>query len=765
MKIVSIQAPFVQLNAPYPAVAYLHAFAKSLGHESNTIDLSIETIRSIFSYTGLTKIFSKAESLLLKEAKKHDGSTLSEEEKKQLFRYFSNKQLWLQSVEPLVSYLSGTNPDFENAIQTFSLPWGFRFESLLETKGDPVILEDPLLCATSLFLDLSDFVQFSYDSSFSLARYADHLSASQSSFSVIENSFKTSEIFSVFLQEILENKKQNLLGTDLFCISVPFPGSLSGALFTANELKRLVPNAKIALGGGYVNTELRNIKDSSIFSYIDYLCFDSGFGSLLSIIKSIEHNSTDLLYKTIKGDSKNPKNLIAHGMNERDNSFYKEQANYSIILPPNFTTLTKEEAVYKATIFPDFSETDFSSYIRIKENQNPMHALWSNTKWIKAYLAYGCYYKNCLFCDTSLDYINDYRPVQVQDFYNSMQKALSFSHSNYLHLVDEAAPVSKLIEFALLNLKSTKPFIYWGNIRFEKAFSLDTCRLLKASGMIAVSGGIEVASDEGVSLVNKGLTLSGIIRTLYNFHEAGIMTHGYLMYGLSGQTKDDIMLSANFISAFFKAEILTSAFWHTFTLTRHSKLFTEIESGKRTDISPIIKKWEFATNDLDFIDSKKFESFNEPLDRALSEWMNGINTGIHAEYYIKGKTTNQNPCNKIVKDAIKKIEDEAYNYENAKRTLWIAGTPILQEQGSKSRLYFSFQNTLFSIKSESDKLQELKDLLMVSDPKEKETNNGSNKNTYLSPTDFLKTFNKIFPDQEKRTTILETLRSTGLLFV
>ena len=57
---------------------------------------------------------------------------------------------------------------------------------------------------------------------------------------------------------------------------MPFPGNLLAGLKCAKYIKAHYPDVKIVMGGGYVNTELRQMRDTGIFKYVDYITFDDG---------------------------------------------------------------------------------------------------------------------------------------------------------------------------------------------------------------------------------------------------------------------------------------------------------------------------------------------------------------------------------------------------------------------------------------------------------------------------------------------------------
>ena len=104
------------------------------------------------------------------------------------------------------------------------------------------------------------------------------------------------------------------------------------------------------------------------------------------------------------------------------------------------------------------------------------------------------------------------------------------------HFVDEAAPPKSLKALAAELQRRGVAVGWWGNIRFEKSFTPELCRQLAASGCIAVSGGLEVASDRLLKLMQKGVSVQQVARVTKAFADAGILVHAYLMYGFPTQT-------------------------------------------------------------------------------------------------------------------------------------------------------------------------------------------------------------------------------------
>lgn len=61
-KLLLITPPFVQVNCPYPATAYLKGYLTRHGHQVEQYDLSIELINRLFSRELLQQIFDHCTS-------------------------------------------------------------------------------------------------------------------------------------------------------------------------------------------------------------------------------------------------------------------------------------------------------------------------------------------------------------------------------------------------------------------------------------------------------------------------------------------------------------------------------------------------------------------------------------------------------------------------------------------------------------------------------------------------------------------------------
>ncbi|MCL2374126.1 MAG: radical SAM protein, partial [Treponema sp.] len=371
-------------------------------------------------------------------------------------------------------------------------------------------------------------------------------------------------------------------------------------------------------GGGYVNTELRFTHAPELANYFDYISLDRGYANLISI-----------LGQNKKSPDENPQVLRLCG--------------------ENFQTDVISEDEAARTVFPDYAGVDFSRYLYPVDDANPMHRLWSDGHWLKAYLAHGCYWHSCAFCDVTLDYIKKFIPVDVSALFAHLKTQAEKTGVRGVHLVDEAAPVSSLLEFALFNREAGLPLNFWGNIRFERDFCPDTAGILAAGGLVGVSAGIEVATERGFKRLGKGITLESAVRACAAFKEAGILTHAYLIYGYWDEDEQEIIDSAEIMRQLFALGLLDCAFWHKFVLTRHSRIYAEKQRGLHPGL--IIKDDPgntlggiFALNDLSFAGEEKFDRYAEPLERLLAAWMRGeTETPVTEAFPFKVKCPSVSP--------------------------------------------------------------------------------------------------------------------------
>lgn len=593
--ILLILPPLVQPNCCYPSITHLTEYLRAKNINANQLDLSIELLSGLFTANNIDKIFGIAEAY----AESHKVS-------KKTRIILSNRQFYVNTIEPAMEFLRGNAQELATR---FAQPSFWQDAQRLPSDEDlefdfgiaGTIDRAKHLC--SIFLkDLCDIIAIT-DPNFQLIRYAEHISTYLETFKPIEEELaKPASIVTQLMLSILDRNIEQY-NPETIGFSIPFPGNLLSAMQCCKHIRKTHPDIKIIIGGGYVNTELRQINDPSIFRYIDYLTFDDGELPLLNIL------TEKPLIRTITFDGNS---LQRHNMASKEN-----------------------ESIYTMSETPCFSGNKKGLYFNFVDTTNPMHRLWSDGQWNKIMLAHGCYWHKCAFCDTSLDYICNYFPHDTKRIVDIMEAQIEATGSRGFHFVDEAAPPALLRKLAeeILNRKLT--VTYWTNIRFDSTFTPELCYLLAKSGCIAVSGGLEVASPRVLKLINKGVTIESAAQCMRNLRANNIMVHTYLMYGFPTQTVNELFDSLKSVRDMFAEGLIQSAFWHRFAMTTHAPAGNDPDfyHAKRLDKHPNI----FANNEVPFTDNSgiEWDKYSEGLYIATYNFMRQTGFEIPIKNWFK----------------------------------------------------------------------------------------------------------------------------------
>jgi hypothetical protein len=647
-KLFVITPPFTQLNTPYPATAYIKGFLNTKNIESVQADLGIDVILELFSKRGLIDLFDFSSFRF-----QVSGSEVSDNSR----RIFALQDEYIKTIDAVIQFLQGKNPTLALQIcQEDFLPEASRFAQLeeLDWAFGTMGTQDKAKHLATLYLeDISDFIVECVDENFGFSRYAERLGRSANSFDELYEALQQQPTYIDLILISLLKAKIEAVKPTLFLISVPFPGNLYSAFRCAQWVKQNYPEIKISMGGGFPNTELRSLSDSRVFEFFDFITLDDGEVPIEELVKNLSS----------RAESRGEKHYKRTFLLENGEVVYKNNS-------------LKHDYKQAFVGTPDYSDLSLDKYISVIEIVNPMHRMWSDGRWNKLTMAHGCYWGKCTFCDISLDYIKVYEPVAANLLCDRMEDMMLQTGQNGFHFVDEAAPPALMRALALEILRRKLAVTWWTNIRFEKSFSADLCLLLKASGCIAVSGGLEVASDRLLKLIDKGVTVEQVAKVTRNFTEAGIMVHAYLMYGYPTQTIQETVDSLEMVRQLFEAGVLQSGFWHQFAMTAHSPV------GLYPEKFGVTKKTEtigtFANNDIDYTDSTgiNHDKFSFGLKKSLFNFMHGICFDYELQDWFDFKI----PKTKIDPDFIFNALEEAndFNTKPNAKVVWLGGKPSVE---------------------------------------------------------------------------------------
>jgi hypothetical protein len=612
MRVLLVTPPMVQFNTAYPAVPALVAFLRQHGHAAEQEDLSLGLALRLFSPEGVTAVLR---ALRRKRALRRRPPSV-----RHLLAHADGIR---RALPGAVRFLQGRAPELAaNLAAPGSLPEGPRFAAmrgLLDGESAEVVARH----RASLLLDeIADAVHDGIDERFELARYAEHLAADAADFLPLARALaRRPTLLDRWIDDLataaFTAHRPRVVG-----LSAPFPGTLYGAFRIAQQMKQLDPNVTTVLGGGYVNTELRDLVLPRVFDSFDFVTYDDGETPLLRIVESLAAGSTALVRTRIR---------------RRGEVVFRDDPTAPVLR-------------HRQRPAPDFAPLARAGFLAMAESPNPMHRLWTERPWIKLTLAHGCYWHRCAFCDTSLDYIRRYDPADAATVVAWMERAMADAGLAGFHFVDEAAPPALLGNLARLLIERGLRVEWWANIRFEKQFTPELARLLARSGCIAMSGGLEAAHDRVLALMDKGITTAQAALVMQALADAGILVHAYLMYGYPTETAQETVDALDFVRRLFVRGCLHSAYWHRFALTAHSPAFSmgtlkgfpnppamvrdrQSRSAPHAFESslPLLRilddrRGAFARNEIPFDEPGRTDPgvFGEGLRRAVYNFMHGV---------------------------------------------------------------------------------------------------------------------------------------------
>jgi len=668
-----ITPPFTQLNTPYPATAYLKGFLNTRNISSFQADLGIEVTLALFSKQGLSQLFTQINVA---------HGPISENAQ----RIIALQDEYVNTIDAVVHFLQGKDPTLAHIIcQRNFLPEASRFaqiDDLTWAFGSMGTQDKAKHLATMYLEDLSDLIMECVDGHFGFSRYAERLGRSANSFDELYDALQKELTYvDELLIEILSERMLSIQPL-LVAISVPFPGNLYTAFRCAQWIRKHHPAVKVVMGGGFPNTELRSLSDTRVFEFFDFITLDDGEAPV--------------------------ENLALYVQGER--TFEELKRTFALVdgrvVYINNSLCTDYKQGQVGT--PDYSDLLLDKYISAIEVVNPMHSLWSDGRWNKLTMAHGCYWGKCTFCDISLDYIKNYEPLTAQVLCDRIEEIIAQTGQTGFHFVDEAAPPALMRELALEIIRRKITISWWTNIRFEKSFTRDLCLLLRESGCIAVSGGLEVASDRLLELIQKGITVAQVARVCKHFAEAGIMVHAYLMYGFPTQTAQETIDSLEMVRQMFQAGILRSAFWHQFAMTAHSPV------GMYPDRFGVKKVMDtigaFANNDIVHTDPSgaDHDLFSLGLKKSLLNYMHAACFDHPLQKWFDHKV----PRTTISPDHILKAveEDEYTTIRPTAKVVWLGKQP-LTEKVTRSKKGTQWEMLSMTFRGRQDDLNIKTDLL------------------------------------------------------
>ena len=533
-----VAPPFLDPNSPYAALGYLTGYLGRRGYVVRPVDLGITVLNRLLTADGVKRLAQHTAT----------ESTFPWNE-------------YADRIDTVMAFLRGEDPS--TALRLTQSAW---FPGLLDqdpltgSSGEaawalPRSGDGASLVASRFLRQLEGAVSTLVDARFRLDSFGSDLTLQASTFrdlldEILTNpSPVTAEIEAVVAESIAPHCPR------VVAVTVPFRGCLSGAVLVAHQVRRSLPDVRIVLGGAFVSTELRAMDDATAFEIFDHVVLDDGYEPLARILAVRPGTPATGLVRTF---DRTADGIRWHGGDD---------------------VHTHHRAVGE----PDYDRLAGAPYFSLVDRGDPMERLWRHFRWTKLVAAHGCYWARCSFCDVSLDYVRRFQRLSGAEVADQMVSLALRTGRRGFHFVDEALPPAFMVELADALCRKDRGIHWWGNVRLEPAFTEPVVAGLAEGGCIAVTAGLEVPSDRLLTGMRKGLTISSAINTLRAFREHSVLTHLYLMFGFPGETLQETIDGLELVRRLFRQNLIASANWQRFCLTRHSPLGAQLQAEDQPD--------------------------------------------------------------------------------------------------------------------------------------------------------------------------------------
>ena len=309
---------------------------------------------------------------------------------------------------------------------------------------------------------------------------------------------------------ILAKEKPDIVG-----VGCPFSSRLPFAIRTVNLVKEILPKAKVIMGGLHPTIAPNETLEKS---GADYIVIGEGEKVLIRLLAAIQSGEDVSSIDAVGGYYKG-----------------KRFINPQLDLPEPLDDIPH----------PARDLLDMDSYIG-----QPM-ALWSARKnrQTSVITSRGCPMK-CTFCSAHRQSGHKWRGRSTENVLEELQllkdryriESIAFFDDNFALNRKRLREICQGMIDRKMNLVWSTP-----NGITVKTLDLETLKLMRESGCEMLNLAIE-SGDEYIlnSVINKNQSIDQVREVAENCHDLGIVTNGYFVIGMPGETENSIIKSIEF---------------------------------------------------------------------------------------------------------------------------------------------------------------------------------------------------------------------------
>lgn len=312
------------------------------------------------------------------------------------------------------------------------------------------------------------------------------------------------------ITDYINNLNPNIIGFSSMTCNLPIIESF------LPDIKKVNPNVKIVIGGPHPSAEPKSTLQNN--SLIDYVVRGEGEISFLELLDTLKNNQ--------------PLDNIS-GIGYRNNG-----------------------EVLLTNPRPPISDLDSLPYS--DWNSLPMNKYFAHTttkkNYARVFASRGCPF-DCTFCAVNNIMGKKVRKRSPVHFVNEIKYLYDHFHVRDLGIGDSTFNIDQdwMIEICEEIIKLNRPIIWRCNCR-AKNVSLELAKIMKKSGCVHVTMGMESGDPKMLSRINKGQTLDDFRRAVDIFQKINIDVLNSFIIGLPGETLESIENTLLFMKELKKSE-------------------------------------------------------------------------------------------------------------------------------------------------------------------------------------------------------------------
>jgi len=298
-------------------------------------------------------------------------------------------------------------------------------------------------------------------------------------------------------------------------ISMVFANQSVQALVLGRMIKTRFADIHVTLGGAYLSQWVMAAGDQQVEQLLS--CADS------IVCGEGEQAFTDLLASVLaKQDPAGLPNLVCRQADDQQLIRFQEL---------NYTDIASQPP-------PDFTDLDLDAYL-------------TPQTIIPYCISRGCYWGRCVFCQNRYgDYrMRRYQTVSVEKAVAEMSRLADQYGSHHFNFSNDVVDPVYLKKLSQAILDSGRTFIWNTDLRAEKAFDAETCRLMADAGLKTVAIGFESGCQKTLDAMDKGKRVEIVAEVMGNLYAAGVATQAMGIFGMPGESEADGQETVRFLEA------------------------------------------------------------------------------------------------------------------------------------------------------------------------------------------------------------------------